>query len=353
MPAQGKWIKTLLLLAGLGVAAALAGNVRAAPAQPSYGVQAAQVAYLPASPFHITDMRDDPAGEPVLYEDKSDFETRTVTIYQPTEGGAPLQERPVVFFVHGGGWTDGYAAWYGETLTPALTTEFGWVVVNVDYRLTSAKVYLADENCSDRTICNEILATKAAWHPDNIADVAEAFAWTVSHISEYGGDRRNIFLFGHSAGGHLVSLLATHSDYAHLRPHMRGVISLSGAYRLKSLDPVFALSINQTFHGGFVGNSAELDEASPYTYVAPGEPLPPFLVLQAESDMPSLPEQADAFVSLLQANGFAVEATTLAGEDHVSEMEHVADSSAAVTQQAAAFIQGRLSQTIYLPWIAR
>ena len=56
-----------------------------------YDVVTTQVMYQPAEPFHITDMR---------YPNKSDFETRTVTVYQPYQAGHPLYDRPVVFFVH-------------------------------------------------------------------------------------------------------------------------------------------------------------------------------------------------------------------------------------------------------------
>ncbi|MFQ5426883.1 MAG: cyclase family protein, partial [Gaiellales bacterium] len=56
------------------------------------------------------------------------------------------------------------------------------------------------------------------------------------HIGENGGDANNVVVFGHSAGGHLASLLATHSNYAsNLRPAIRGLISMSGAYALNDL----------------------------------------------------------------------------------------------------------------------
>ena len=44
-------------------------------------------------------------------------------------------------------------------------------------------------------------------HPAQIEDTAAAFAWTVAHAAEFGGDPKRITIMGHSAGGHLVSLL--------------------------------------------------------------------------------------------------------------------------------------------------
>ncbi len=312
-----------------------------ADASALYEIVTTQTAYLPGEPVHITDVR---------YPDKSDFETRTVTIYQPYQGGQSLHDRPVVFFVHGGGWVDGYADWYTDILTPVLTAQQGWVVVNVDYRLTSNQVFLADAYCLIYDTCDTANATKAAWYNDNIEDVAAAFEWTVQNIATYGGDTQNIFLFGHSAGGHLISLLATHDDYRPLRDHMRGVISMSGAYNLKELNALFYSALDQTFQGGHTAAGA-LDEASPRMYVQSGEPLPPFYVLHCQYDLLSLPEQAISFRNQLEALGYAVDWDYLTDYTHTTEMTAIADSQATVTQSIVEYIETHIRKTIYLPLI--
>lgn len=247
---------------------------------------------------------------------------------------------------------DGYADWYTDILTPTLTAQQGRVVVNVDYRLTSDQVFLADEHCPTYDTCDPPNATKAAWYDDNLQDVAAAFEWTVQNIANYGGDAQNIFLFGHSAGGHLVSLLATHDEYRPLRDHMRGVIGLSGAYNLRDLDAFFYPVLDQTFHGGHT-DVAALDEASPLTYVQSGEMLPPFYVLHCEFDLPTLPEQAIAFRTKLEALGYAVEWDYLPGYTHASEMTAIADSQETVTQSIVEYIRTHLRKTIYLPLVVR
>lgn len=308
---------------------------------PSYEVVGARIMYLPEMPLHITDLR---------YPDKSDFETRTVEVLQPRQDGQPLQNRPVIFYVHGGGWVNGYAQWYTDVLTPALVAEQGWVVVNVDYRLTSDQVYLADEQCPSYDDCDPARATKAAWYDDNIRDVAAAFDWTVAHISEYGGDARNIFLFGHSAGGHLVSLLATHEDYRTYRPHIRGVISLSGVYNLNTVNYFAYPLLDQTFRGGHTDVEA-LAGASPETYVRPGERLPPFFILHCQYDLPSLPAQAIAFRNQLEAVNSDVRWQYLPGYDHSSEMSAISDGEEAVTQSIIRYVRIRSGQQIYAPLI--
>ncbi|MBU0512603.1 MAG: alpha/beta hydrolase [Chloroflexi bacterium] len=303
-------------------------------ASANYNFVTSQVMYQPDEPFHITDTR---------YADKSDFETRTLTVYQPYQDGQPLRDRPVVFFVHGGGWVDGYAHWYTELLTPTLTAEQGWVVVNVDYRLTSDQVFLAETY--------PITPTKAAWYDDNLQDIGAAFDWTVKNIAAYGGDTQNIFLFGHSAGGHLVSLLATHDNYRAYRMHMRGVISMSGAYNLNELNElIFGPLLDQTFEGGHTDEAA-LEAASPSMYVLAGNTLPPFYVLHCQFDLLSLPEQAISFRNKLEVLDYEVSWDYLMGYTHATEMTAIAYSQEAVTQSIVGYIEAQVRKTVYLPLI--
>ena len=310
-----------------------------------YDVIVTQRMYLPTYPCHINDAR---------YPDRQDFETRTVIVLQPSQNGQPLHHRPVVFFVHGGGWTDGYADWYTDILTPTLVAQQGWVVVNVDYRLTSEEVTFAagTTRCPTPWSDQPIDPAKVAWYDENMQDVAAAFQWTVQNVAAYGGDTRNIFLFGHSAGAHLVSLLATHDDYRALRPYIRGVIALSGAYDLKDLNAIFYGVLDETFQGGHT-DTAALDEASPVTYVRPSEALPSFYVLHCQFDLPSLPEQAITFRNRLEAAGRPVEEDYLLGYTHVTEMSAVADSEESVTQAIVAYVTRHLGKAAYLPILSQ
>ena len=49
--------------------------------------------------------------------------------------------------------------------------------------------------------------------PAQIEDVAAAFAWSMQHAAEWGGDTNRVFVGGHSAGGHLSALLALDRRY--------------------------------------------------------------------------------------------------------------------------------------------
>ena len=76
---------------------------------------------------------------------------------------------------------------------------------------------------------NYRLAPGHKW-PAQPMDVAAAFGWLKNNIAKRGGDPRRIFLFGHSSGCLLVSMVAADSTYLatqRLTPHdVAGVIAM-------------------------------------------------------------------------------------------------------------------------------
>jgi acetyl esterase/lipase len=226
-------------------------------------------------------------------------------VYRP-KGDGPF---PVLFFVHGGGWMamskDDVAGLLGYGTVARCLAERGLVVVVPNYRLSPA-----------------------VKHPEHIKDVARAFAWTCKNIADYGGDLKQLFVGGHSAGGHLAALLITDETYLKAEGlsarDVRGVIGVSGVYRLED----FELHLSGMVPSGVV--SAKMDvrplalvfgddpkaarDASPLTHVRPG--LPPFLLLNAGWDYPPLRRMAKEFAAALKENSCAVEARKFAWRTH-------------------------------------
>jgi acetyl esterase/lipase len=166
-------------------------------------------------------------------------------------------------------------------------------------------------------------------HPEHIKDLAQAFSWTKKHIAEFGGNPDQIFLVGHSAGGHLVALLATDESWlgeSGCRVNdIRGVVALSGVYHIPptaetyslggsapnafhwnqllpirspssktSALPLPGLTLKLDVYGPMFGDDHEVRaSASPLSHVRPG--LPPFLILSAEHELPTLAEMAQEF----------------------------------------------------------
>jgi len=213
---------------------------------------------------------------------------------------------PVFFFIHGGAWRSGDRSQY-----PALGNRYaggGCVTVVPSYRL----------------------APKYP-HPAQIEDVAAAFAWTVRHIAEQGGDTNRIYVGGHSAGGHLAALLTLDPRYLagyQLSPRqIRGVLALSGVYNLshEGQDTVFGK------------DPVARRAAAPLSYVKAG--APPFLVTYCQWDYFSLPAQAREFHGALVKAGVASELVYIPRESHISEMINVTSETDPTVVAALKFMK--------------
>lgn len=99
-------------------------------------------------------------------------------IYTP-EGGGP-GERPVIMWIHGGGWVlfdiDTY-----DASCRGLANKTGAVVVSPDYRRAPEAVFPASHD-----------------------DVLAAYRWTVAHTADFGGDPARVGIGGESVGGNMA-----------------------------------------------------------------------------------------------------------------------------------------------------
>lgn len=120
-------------------------------------------------------------------------------LYTP-DGASPTDSRPVVVYVHGGGWRQGDKSnKIADKID--LFTGSGYVFASINYRLSPTGGDPANPDPG---------RIKFPAHPD---DVGEAIGWLGAHVDEYGGDPTRILLIGHSAGAHLISLVATDPSY--------------------------------------------------------------------------------------------------------------------------------------------
>jgi acetyl esterase/lipase len=217
-------------------------------------------------------------------------EKQRLDVYAPRG----VKEAPVVIFVHGGEWTRGDKA--NVSYKPKFLNENGIVFVSINYRLTP-------------------LAT----HPAHVSDVAAAVRWVHDHAAEFGGDAKKITLMGHSAGCHLVTLVALDPRYLtaeKLRPAaIAGVVAWSGgAYDLVEkvkAGGAYAGYIKKTF-----GDSEDAwRAASPVTYAKEGRSKPPFLFVSIERGNASH-KAAERLAGLIRDAGGKAESSLLEGRDH-------------------------------------
>ena len=278
------------LVATLCTAVIVLGAPRAAAAMPP--LQKQEVRVLRDITYY--EVRDDP-----------DAARHRLDVYRP-EGKGPY---PVLLLLHGGGWVaggkDDVFGMYGYGTIARCLAERGLVVVLPNYRLSPG-----------------------VRHPEHVKDVARAFAWAYGHCKDYRGDPRQLFVSGHSAGGHLAALLAADETYlkevGRSAKDIRGVIGISGVYRVDDID--LKLSLSSPRKGVqlkldvrpsaliFGDDPKVLRQASPLTHVRPG--LPPFLILSAGFDYPPIRKMAKEFAAALEKNGCDVRAIELPWRTH-------------------------------------
>jgi acetyl esterase/lipase len=199
---------------------------------------------------------------------------------------------PVIFFVHGGAWRhgdkSGFLGFYGHFASSWARHGIGVVVTN--YRLSPGVT-----------------------HPEHIKDVARAFAWTHENIGKYGGRADQIFVSGHSAGGHLVALLATDESYLKAEglslKAIRGAIPMSGVYRIEEGDRLY---------DSMFGEDAKVRrDASPICHAC--SEAPPFLIIYAEHDLAMCNKMfAEQFCTALKEHKVVVRSLEVPERNHVT-----------------------------------
>lgn len=132
------------------------------------------------------------------------------------------RQRPVLFWIHGGGFTagSGSMAWYDGT---PLARAGDVVVVTINYRL-AALGFMAVEGFPGSG-------------NNGIRDQIAALRWVHDNIAAFGGDPGNVTIFGESAGGMSVGTLLGTPDAAGL---FHRAIAQSGAASNASTPPAAA-----------------------------------------------------------------------------------------------------------------
>jgi len=132
----------------------------------------------------------------------------------PAAGPAKAGGAPVLVFLHGGYWRGLDKA--DHSFVAPTFTQTGACVVVPNYAL-----------CPTVTV------------PQIVMQMVRALAWIWRHVSKYGGDPSRITVVGHSAGGHLATMLLAcqwQRWSADLPPRLvRNALSISGLFELESI----------------------------------------------------------------------------------------------------------------------
>jgi acetyl esterase/lipase len=212
--------------------------------------------------------------------------------------------RPLVVFIHGGGWENGSKDQAGVLLS--LIKDKPYAGASINYRLTN----------------------EAIW-PAQIHDCKAAIRALRAHATENQIDPDKIAVFGISAGGHLVSLLGVTGGVKELEgdlgPNLTqssrvscvldfcgpsNFLTFAGEGTIINVDdPKTGLS---KLLGGTVKNKPDIARsASPVTYITQDDA--PFLIIHGDKDNIVRYSQATEFDAALDAA--KIPATLLTGTD--------------------------------------
>ncbi|HEY3319428.1 MAG TPA: alpha/beta hydrolase fold domain-containing protein [Planctomycetota bacterium] len=194
---------------------------------------------------------------------------------------------PVVVWFHGGGLTGGDKKG-AEKLGRVLASE-GLVFAAANYRLSPKATY-----------------------PAYLEDAAAAVAWTIKHAGEYGGNAKQVFISGHSAGGYLTAMLGT--DERWLKAQNIALADIAGLIPVSG-QTLTHFTIRQ--ERGIPKTTLIVDDAAPLYHAR--KDMPPMLILYAEKDMALRAEENVFYFAALKAAGNKqVTAKEIAGHDHGS-----------------------------------
>jgi acetyl esterase/lipase len=220
----------------------------------------------------------------------------------------PPEPRPVLFYVHGGGWVTGTKNTQGLPLIYHMASR-GWVCVNVNYRLSPHATF-----------------------PEHLTDLKRAVQWVRKEGPTYGCDPDFIVATGGSAGGHLAAMLALTPNEPELQPgfedsdtRVQGCVPLYGVYDFTGIQADWRHEDVGPFLERHVMKARYADDPTPFDQASPvhrvGADAPPFFVVHGAADTLVPVGEARAFVAALrQAGASPVVYAEIPGAQHAFEL---------------------------------
>ena len=222
--------------------------------------------------------------------------------------------RPVLMFVHGGGFTGGNKATPGSPFydnVPLWAARNGLIGVNMTYRL----------------------APQHPW-PAGPEDVGAALRWVADNIANHGGDPSKVGLFGHSAG-------ATHAGTYAAMPQFHGPdgIGIAGLILTSGIYDLTDFPVNDGYRS-YIGSDASLYPArSPIGGLS--KLAVPAMAVYAELDPPPFIPQFERLVAAMaNAPGGKPKTLMLTKHSHLSLGYAIGTDDTTLTGPILDFVRG-------------
>jgi acetyl esterase/lipase len=230
-------------------------------------------------------------------------------VFEPETSGAA---RPVLLFVHGGGFVAGDKHRPGSPYQDNVAlwaVRHAMVGVNMTYRL----------------------APQHPW-PAGAMDVGAAVAWVQAHIAQHGGDPARIYLMGTSAGAaHAAAYTVNSRFHGGEEAGIAGLILLSGLYDMVTTpgsDPKIA----------YFGHD-EANYAAGSTLNGLTHSKVPLLLVLTEMDPPEFQRQTMVLLNQsLKHNGHLPFFVHMTGHNHLSSTMHLNTEDAYLGERIQDFV---------------
>ena len=211
---------------------------------------------------------------------------------------------PAIVIIHGGGWHGGDKAAKREINIGNNLAKAGYVCASINYQLAKKTSKFTDN-------------LKQVW-PGNLQDCKTAVRFLRKHADKYQIDADHIGAIGGSAGGHLVSILATTGNdtkpgpqekYAGFSSSIQAVVPMYGVHDL------IALAQSRDMLSSFTEVEKKLSQqASPVTHISQDDP--PFLILHGTKDALVPVKQSELLLAALKKANIPAELLVIEGAPH-------------------------------------
>ncbi|WP_165864398.1 alpha/beta hydrolase [Capsulimonas corticalis] len=251
----------------------------------------------------------------ISYIAGGDPKYNTLDIYSP----AGQTGRPVIVFIHGGGWRNGDKDMAANNKGADFALQ-GYIFVSINYRLVPAVHF-----------------------PDFAVDCAQAVAWVHEHIADYGGDPDHLFVMGHSAGAHLAALISTDPKYltdaGTSTKILSGCVLLDSAgYDLSRGAPADLIT-RRIYLNAFGSDPAVRRDASPIAHISTNHAIPPFLIFYVATRDTSR-AQSEMMQKALKDAHVSVEVKPAYDKTHRTLNTGLGTDGDIPTEQVLAFLAG-------------
>ena len=194
-----------------------------------------------------------------------------LNIFEPTNKSVSA---PVLIFIHGGNWNSGNKDTYN--LLGRNFARKGVVTVIPDYTLSPKANY-----------------------DDMAKEVAAVIKWVQANIKSYHGDVNQIYVTGHSAGGHLAALAVMNPKYGIDEKSIAGIILNDAAgLDMNNYLEQYPPTKKDDYLATWTADPAKWKDASPIYFL--NKNTPPFLIYVGDKTYPSITVANDRFLKALK-----------------------------------------------------